>query len=130
MLRFINKIIIGLVIIMAIGCAGSQKAVQTGGPGYSTWEDAPAWMSRDFIRDPDGWGLMDGFTFIGKNGSNCYALKIDTPKADGVCDYIAVLCETDNTDDRYGPGTPLTLVLGTVPCDKMEEFKDAIIQDS
>ena len=137
LMRHHKNIIIGLVVVLILvlvfGCAGSQKAkpdwASTEGPGYCLWEGAPSWLAKDFITDPDKWGVIDGYQFQGKHGLPCYALKIDAPPADGTCDAVGVICESGSTDDRYGPGTPLVQGLGTVPCEEYDSLLEAIQKD-
>ena len=121
-----------LIVLLLSGCAGTQTKPVIEGPGYCTWEDAPTWAAKDFILDEDGWGLIDGYKFTGKHGLPCYAIKVDTPPADGVCDAVVVVCETGNTDDRYGPNTPLVRAIGpgAIPCDAWDGLINAIKKDS
>lgn len=108
-----------LIVLLLSGCAGTPKAMAEG-PGYCAWKGAPAWMAKDIISDPKKFGIIDGFEFVGKHGLPCYAIKVDKPPADGTCDTTAVVCETGNTDDRWGPNTPLVVVVGQVSCDEFD----------
>lgn len=122
--------IVVVVLILLLGCSPATRvAPAIEGPGYCTWQGAPAWMAKDIISNPKKFGLIDGFEFVGKHGLPCYALKIDKPPADGTCDTAAVICETGNTDDRWGPGTPLVTMAGQVPCDEFEGLVEAIKKD-
>jgi hypothetical protein len=119
------------VLLLLLGCAGTKTEPIAEGPGYCLWKDAPAWAAKDFIMDENGYGLIDGYKFMGNHGLPCYAIKVDTPPIDYSCDAVVVVCETGNTDDRYGPGTPLVRGVGpgALPCDRWDSLIKAIKKD-
>lgn len=119
-----------LIVLLLAGCAGTQSEPIAEGPGYCKWEGAPSWVAKDFVEDPAGFGLMDGHKFMGKHGLPCYALKIDSPPADGSCDIVVLVCETGQTDDRHGPGTPMVRLIGRgLACDRWDGLINAIKKD-
>lgn len=118
-------IVIIVFALLLSGCAGQGQRFETKGNSYCSWADAPGWVAKDFLQG-DGWGLMDGRSFIGDNGLPCYILKVDVPPADGSCDVIAVVCETGNTDNRHGPNTPLVIAVGNAPCTAWDGFVESV----
>ena len=88
-----------IVILLVFGCAGTNRtagsALDDGQHrgSYVSWEAAPGWMARDFLKDNDGWGLIDGREFKGVNNQDCWAIKVDKPVADGICDHLMVVCQ-------------------------------------
>lgn len=130
-LKIAGGLVIAIILLLLFGCAGNHaisNKVQSEGPGYCKWEAAPSYIAKDFITDPEGFGLMKGFKFFGDQGQNCYLLMIDLPKADGTCDLITAVCETGTFDTRHGPDTPLVRVVGKWPCNRWDAIIDHIIQ--
>ena len=125
-------IVVILIVLLLSGCHPMRRveAPAIEGPGYCDWQAAPSWVARDFVEDPAGFGLMDGHKFMGKHGLPCYALKIDSPPADGSCDIVVLVCETGQTDDRHGPGTPLVRLIGRgLMCDRWDGLINTIKKD-
>jgi hypothetical protein len=100
---------------------------------YSIATHAPDWMQKDFTVDETGnFGLIDWFGWQ-DSGIQYHMMSMDYKdedgKLDGICDTIVIMMESGHTDERYGPGTPLLVGIGTVPCEKWDEMTKRIIDD-
>ncbi|MBE9550519.1 MAG: hypothetical protein IMF13_00570 [Proteobacteria bacterium] len=135
-LKVLIAIVCMMILILLFGCGGSQVTNQGAAEtetscDYVTRSESPSWISKDILNPDDGqcWGMQDAFTFRGANGL-CHALLLDLPPADGSCDLIAVVCETENTDDRHGPNTPLVAPVKKLECSRWNELKTFIQKEN